>query len=174
MSVDRRAWRSSQPNDAMPTTPPTADAVVSSPKPTSPMSRWSSAYLTRTPHGAAQVTLKARMTSASVRTGAFPRIHRTPSAMSWRMCVCVSRTPPGVVAIRPTSTTASATHTTWTTNGQTIPSAKRKAPTGGPSSWLAVRKPAWSRALPVPRSRGSTSIGSRVWDAESANTSATP
>ena len=56
----------------------------------------------------------------------------------------------------------------------TVPTAKRNAPTGGPTSWLVVRKPACSRALPTPRSSRGTSIGSSVPLALSANTSATP
>ena len=72
------------------------------------------------------------------------------------------RTPPRGVAIRATRTTPRATQATCTTNGQTMPAAKRNAPSGGPTSWLAVRKPACRRALPMPRSALSTSIGSSV------------
>ena len=59
-------------------------------------------------------------------------------------------------------------------NGHTVPTAKRNAPRGGPTSWLVVRNPACSRALPTPRSSRGTSIGSSVPLALSANTSATP
>ena len=82
--------------------------------------------------------------------------------------------PRGGVAIRATSSAPSATQSTCTKNGHTVPTAKRNAPTGGPTSWLVVRNPACSRALPTPRSSRGTSIGSSVPLAVSANTSATP
>ena len=119
--------------------------------------------------------LKAKITSASVRTGAWPRIQRNPSAMSRRTWVSgTPRTPPRGVAIRATRTTLRPTQATCTTNGHTMPAANRNAPSGGPTSWLAVRKPACSRAFPMPRSALSTSIGSSVPVVVSANTSATP
>ena len=55
-----------------------------------------------------------------------------------------------------------------------MPAAKITAPTAGPMSWLVVRKPNWIRALAMPRSGLSTSIGSSVPVVESAKTSATP
>ena len=78
----------------------------------------SSAQSTRTAHGAAQVTLKTTMMIASVRTGGLPISHRTPSAMSWRTWVSTcSRTAPGGVPIRDTSSTPTAMQTTVTENG---------------------------------------------------------
>ena len=119
--------------------------------------------------------LNAKITRASVRTGACPLIQRSPSAMSRRTWLSgTPRTPPRGVAIRATRTTLNPTQRTCTRNGQTIPAAKRNAPTGGPTSWLAVRNPACNRPLPTPRSGLGTSIGSNVPVVVSANTSATP
>ena len=51
-----------------------------------------------------------------------------------------SRTWSRVEPMRDTRTTPSRTHTSWLANGHTIPAANRNAPTGGPTSWLAVRR----------------------------------
>ena len=74
--------------------------------------------------------------------------------------------------IRLISTAPIATSTAWLTNGSAMPSANSAAPIGGPTSWLIVTSPAWSRELATARSSRRTSIGSRVWAALSANTSA--
>ncbi len=55
-----------------------------------------------------------------------------------------------------------------------MPTAKRKAPSAGPISWLTVTNPAIMRALAMPRSAFSTSIGASVPDVASAKTSAVP
>ena len=76
--------------------------------------------------------------------------------------------------IRETSTAPRATATAWTLNGSAVPSVKNRAPSAGPTSWLTVTKPAISRALAMPRSALSTSIGASVPDVVSAKTSAVP
>ena len=119
--------------------------------------------------------LNATITRARVRTGLLPASQRTPSAMSWRTWVSTcSRTAPRGVPMRETRTTPRATQTVWIMNGSAMPAAKITAPSAGPTSWLAVRKPTWMRALAIPRSGLSTSIGSRVPVEESAKTSASP
>ncbi len=55
-----------------------------------------------------------------------------------------------------------------------MPTANRNAPTAGPMSWLTVTKPAMIRALAMPRSAFSTSIGVSVPVVTSAKTSAVP
>ena len=136
--------------------------------------RWR-AQSTSTDQGAAQVMLNVTITSASVRTGRLPISQRSPSAMSWRTCVSTfSRTAPLGVPIRLTSTAPSATQVAWRTNGTAIPTENRNAPSAGPMSWLTVTKPAMSRALAMPRSGFSTSIGVRVPVVASAKTSAVP
>ncbi len=49
-------------------------------------------------------------------------------------CVSVSRGGTGVFAMREMSTTAKLTHTTSSRNGQAVPAANRKAPSGGPAN----------------------------------------
>lgn len=95
--------------------------------------------------------------------------------MSCRMCELLpgSRTGPGSTT-RDTSTTPRAIRIAWVRNGQADPTANRNAPSGGPPSWYAVRNPACSRALPMPRSLLLTSIGSRVRVAAVLNASAVP
>ncbi|GAB3915458.1 hypothetical protein GCM10027613_11480 [Microlunatus endophyticus] len=165
--------------------PPTAEPVVSRPKPTELMPSRFFDHSTSTDQAAAQVMLKARMTSANVRTAALAHTQRSPSPISRSTWVrCPSSLPDASpdtnsvsdpeAAIRATSSTDSSTQTTWTTNGQAAPTANRKAPTGGPTNWLQVRNPACSRWLPVPRSSLGTSIGNRVEVVVSAKTSATP
>ena len=78
---------STRPYAAVPSSPPSAEAVMSSPKPASSMPTRSSDHRTSTDHGAAQVMLKATITRARVRTGLLPPSQRTPSAMSWRTWV---------------------------------------------------------------------------------------
>jgi hypothetical protein len=73
---------STRPYAAVPSRPPSAATVVSRPKPASSIPTRSSDHSTSTDHGAAQVMLKATITSASVRTGLLPASQRTPSAMS--------------------------------------------------------------------------------------------
>ena len=148
---------------------------MSSPNPASPIPTRSSDHRTSTDQGAAQVTLKTTMVSASVRTGGLPSSQRTPSAMSWRTWLSTSsRTAPGGVPIREISTTPTATKTVVSMKGNAVALAKSSAPTAGPTSWLAVTAPAMMRALAMPRSRLSTSIGTRVAPVASANTSAAP
>ena len=55
-----------------------------------------------------------------------------------------------------------------------MPAAKSAAPTAGPTSWFIVIPAVISRALPMPRSALSTTIGSSVWLVVSAKTSAVP
>ena len=175
MSVPNGTRFSMRPKSNVPSSPPSAEAVVSRPKPASSIPTRSVAHSTSTDHGAAHVMLKATITRARVRTGPLAASHRTPSAMSWRTWVSTSsRTAPRGVVIRDTRTTPSTTHTVWIRNGYAMPAAKITAPSAGPTRWLAVRKPTWMRALATPRSGLSTSIGTSVFVAESANTSASP
>ena len=76
---------------------------------------------------------------------------------------------PRTRAPRPT-----AMQTTVTTNGHTMATEKSRAPTAGPTSWLPVIMPAIRRALAMPRSRLSTSIGVSVPAVASTNVSAVP
>ena len=55
-----------------------------------------------------------------------------------------------------------------------MPTVNRSAPIAGPISWLTVTKPAMIRALAMPRSAFSTSIGASVPVVASAKTSAVP
>jgi hypothetical protein len=55
-----------------------------------------------------------------------------------------------------------------------VPVAKSAAPIGGPANWFTVTRPAIRRELAIPRSALSTSIGTNVLDAVSANVSAVP
>ena len=88
--------------------------------------------------------------------------------MSWR-----PRTPPSGGAIRAIRTTAATIRSSCAANGQTIPTAKRNAPTGGPMIWLATGA-ALQAGVSDAQVSGSTSIGSSVDDVVSANTSPTP
>ena len=108
-----------------------------------------------------------------VRTGGLCHSHLKPSTMSRRTWKSVLRSGRGATT-RDTSTAPSATNRAWARNGQAIPAANRAAPIGGPASWLAVMKPAISRALPIGRSARSTTIGSKVWEVVSAKVSAVP
>ncbi len=116
-----------------------------------------------------------KIVSTSVRTAAWCRTHRNPSAMScpmWRASARSRRCAGS--ATRETSRAPSATSTAWVTNGRAIPAAKSAAPIGGPASWLTVMKPVWSREFAIARSSRGTSIGSSVWELLSAKTSAVP
>ena len=119
--------------------------------------------------------LKMKIVSTSVRTAAWCRTHRNPSAMSCPMWLASARSRRcGGSATRETSSAPSATSTAWVTNGRAIPAAKSAAPIGGPASWLTVMKPVWSREFAIARSSRGTSIGSSVWEVLSAKTSAVP
>ena len=98
--------------------------------------------------------LKVKIVSTSVRTAAWCRTQRNPSAMSWRMRLprpgsrrCAGQHDAGHQhgaqgrPARPGSRTASA-----------MPAAKSAAPIGGPASWLTVMKPVCSRELASARS----------------------
>src|SRR5665647_1644916 len=66
--------------------------------------------------------LKMKIVSTSVRTAAWWRTHRKPSAMSCRMWVrCSGSRPCGGRTMRDTSTAASPTSTTWAANGHAAP-----------------------------------------------------
>ena len=146
-----------------------------SPNPIAPSPSCSRAYSTSTDHAAPNVTLKMRMVSTRVRTAAWCRTQRTPSAMSCRRwVVCVSArcggsddrgrpAPPPRRRAVPRPRTASA-----------CPTANRNAPSGGPTSWLTVTNPAMIRLFASARSSRCTSIGTSVLDALSANVSAVP
>ena len=119
--------------------------------------------------------LKTKIVSTSVRTAAWCRTQRNPSAMSWRTWLSMLRSRPCAGStMRDTSTAPSATRTAWVRNGSAIAVANSAAPIGGPASWLTVMKPVWRRELPTARSWRSTSIGSSVLVVLSANTSAVP
>ena len=112
--------------------------------------------------------------SVSVRTGGWCHSHAKPSRTSRHTCGSRAGGSNGGIRIRAISTIANPISTACATNGTAIPIVNNNAPTAGPSSWLAVRKHAITRAAPIPRSALSTTIGSSVPDAVSANTSATP
>ena len=132
----------------MPSSPPIAEIVVSSPNPTAPSPSRSVAYSTSTDHAAPNVMLNVKMVSTSVRTAAWRRTHRSPSAMSCRTWVSrTSSRPCGGTAIRATSSAPAPTSTAMPTIGSAAPIANSAAPIGGPASWLTVMNPACSRAL---------------------------
>jgi len=120
------------------------------------------------------VTLNVTMVSVSVRTGRLPHVQPNPSAMSRRTRLGPSGRSSGGSTMRETSSAPSTTNTACAKKGHALPAAKRPAPTAGPTSWFIVSPAAIIRALPMPRSRFSTTIGSSVWTAVSAKTSAVP
>ena len=121
------------------------------------------------------MTLNVTIARVRVRTGACPQVQRKPSTDVLADVAGLARRRGTVsVTIRETSQAPSATQTAWITNGNAIPSANSAAPIGGPTIWLAVIIPAMIRALPMPRSRFSTTIGSSVLVVVSAKTSAVP
>ena len=148
--------------------------------PPPPCARRSRDQSTRTDHAAPQVMLKVRMTIARVRTGGCAQSHRIPSTMSWRTWVSTeSRTAPRVEPMRDTRTTPSSDADELADERPPMPAANRNAPTGGPTSWLAVRKPACSRELAMPRSalvdehrreRARGGVGEHLGHARAANT----
>ena len=99
-----------------------------SPNPIAPSPSCSRAYRTSTDHAAPNVTLKMRMVSTSVRTAAWCRTQRTPSAMSCRMCVVCSSVRCGGSAIREISTAPAATSTASAANGQRLPDGEQERP----------------------------------------------